>query len=84
MTMTIQATCWFCGRNFIIRDGREWKYLCRKCFHFVYEILKVEERPLELKHNWSAIMSDRYLEKPQYFAPQVVERFRSTGVFKPQ
>ncbi|NCB97651.1 MAG: hypothetical protein EOM36_04780 [Bacteroidia bacterium] len=84
MSKTIQATCWFCGRNFRIRDGRGWKYLCPKCFHFVYEILKVEERPLELRHNWSAIMRDRYAAKPQYFAPQVVERFRSTGVFKQQ
>ena len=82
MIKIIHATCWFCGKKFIIRDGREWKYLCKNCFHYVYEILEVKERPLELKKNWSAIMRDRYIAKPEYFHPIIEERFKSLGVYK--
>ncbi len=80
MNNTIKATCWFCGKNFVIRDGREWKYLCSKCFHYVYEILGVKERPLELKNNWPVIMKRTYTEKPQYFNHDVRERLKTQGI----
>lgn len=80
MKKTIRNKCWFCGRDFIIRDGREWKYLCRQCFHYVYEILEVQERPLELRHNWKRIIRQAYADKPQYFPEILVERLTSVGV----
>lgn len=79
---SIKSICWFCGRAFIIRDGREWKYLCRHCFHYVYEILKVKERPLELRNNWSVIMRKCYAATPEYFDPLVEERLKASGVLK--
>lgn len=82
MAKTHKATCWFCNRDFIIRDGREWKYLCLKCFHYVYEILKVRERPLELKNNWSRIMRRHYAENPDKFYPDFLERLNTKGAFK--
>ena len=82
MKKTIKSNCWFCGRSFVIRDGREWKYLCRNWFHYVYEILKVKERPLDLKNNWSVIMRKCYAATPEYFHPLVEDRLKASGVLE--
>lgn len=47
----------------------------------MYEILNVEETPLELRHNWVDIMRRLYAEKPQYFPSTHVKRFTDTGIF---
>ena len=82
MKKTIKSNSWFCGRSFGIRHGRDWKYLCRNCFHYVYEILKVKERPLDLKNNWSVIMRKCYAATPEYFPSIIEDRLKSSGVLK--
>jgi len=80
MKTTIKARCWLCDKFFLIRDGREWKYLCSKCFNYLYKIVGVKERPLELRNNWLSIMRKLCAEKAQYFPPAIKERFRDQGI----
>ncbi len=71
---TLRGKCWFCGRVFVIRDGRAWKFLCRSCFAFVYEAIGIVERPIDLRHNWDRIMTNYYETKSHYYHPYIISQ----------
>lgn len=76
----IHRPCWLCGKQFIINDGRKWKFLCSRCFRLLYDGLRLQVPPLDLRQRWKAEVQMLYAKNAAHFPVDIRENLARQGI----
>lgn len=76
----IHGNCWLCGKQFIIKDGRKWKFLCSRCFRFLYDGLGLQVAPLDLRTRWQTEIQLLYAKNAGHFPVDIREHLARQGI----
>lgn len=80
MFKNITKKCICCGKELVIKDGKTWKFLCSKCFRFIYYGLGLQVQPSELKNNFAVTMRSLYAQNAIHFPPHITEYLRQQAI----